>query len=623
MSDIIRQLPDSVANQIAAGEVVPRPAYVIKELVENAIDAGANEISIVVKDAGRTMIQVIDNGLGMSPTDARMAFERHATSKIQNAGDLFELHTMGFRGEALPSICAVSEVDVKTKTADSKLGTHLVISGSHVDLQEPYVCDKGTVMTVKKLFYNVPARRKFLKSDNVELTNIIREFERMALVNNNVKFHFEAGAKVIDLRAGSLKQRILDLWQNSLDAQLIPISVETSLVKIEGFVSRPEFARRRNALQFLIANGRNMKHLSFRRAILNCYDSLIAYDTQPCYFIKLSVDPNTIDVNISPTKNEINFEYEQEIWAIINASVKAALGKYSAVPSIDFTVDAIPVRPLRDGELPKEPKLDIPKSYNPFNSGKQTNYVNKNWDTLYQEFNKESEKKLNSHISQNKTDFSTDKVIVTSQPQNKGGLFEDEKDYEVGPICMQYDLKYIIMTSREGLILIDQHRAHVKVLYEEFIKDIDAMNVVSQNILFPEKITLDDAQINAYEEIEPELKRLGYSLEYDSGHDWLISAVPAMYKNLNATDTILKILDSVIEDSVNYGKDLDYKESLLSRCALLMARSAAIKGGTKLSSSEMESLTCKLFELEDPSLTPNGNKIYCLIDKNEIQKKFD
>ena len=307
MSDVIRLLPDSVANQIAAGEVIQRPASVIKELVENAVDAGATDIRIYLKDAGRTLIQVVDNGCGMSTVDARMAFERHATSKITRADDLFRLHTMGFRGEALPSICAISQVEVKTRTEDSEMGTQLVINGSKVESQTPCICDKGTSISVRNIFFNVPARRKFLKSDNVELSNVMREFERLALVNNNIRLSIDTGNRKLDLRSASLHQRIHDIWKNNLKMELLPVEVDTQLVKIHGYVSRPEYARRRNALQFLIVNGRNMRHPYFHKAIMSCFEGLISSDTQPCYFLKFEVDPSTIDVNIHPTKNEIKF----------------------------------------------------------------------------------------------------------------------------------------------------------------------------------------------------------------------------------------------------------------------------------------------------------------------------
>ncbi len=620
MSDIIRLLPDSVANQIAAGEVIQRPASAIKELVENAIDAGATEISIVVKDAGKTSIQVIDNGTGMSETDARMAFERHATSKIRRAEDLFSLHTMGFRGEALPSICAISEVDIKTKTKDSKLGTHLVICGSNVELQEPCVCDTGTVITIKKLFFNVPARRKFLKSDNVELSNIIKEFERMALVNNNVRFHFDSGSKIIDLRPGSFKQRIIDLWKTGLDSQLLPISVETSMVKIEGFVSRPEYARRRNALQFLITNGRCMRNMYFHKAITGCYESLIANDTQPCYFLKFEVDPNTIDINRSPTKDEIEFEYKQQIWSILASSIKASLGKFSAVPSIDFSSDAIPVRPLKNGELPIQPRLDIPPTYNPFKSISENGYkknttITRNWEELYNNFNSGTttdNKEIQMSASAHPSEDNDEKNI------NQIDLFEIEKNNNIAPLCIQFALKYIVMPSREGLLLIDQHRAHIRILYEEYMSLISKSEVVSQRVMFPERITLDEIQKSALLEVEEDLHRMGFLLEYDSDNSWFIASVPSMFRNSDTKDIVLKILDSVNENSLNYGKDENVESSLTSRSALLLARSTAVRGGTKLSVAEMENLTCRLFETESSSLTPDGNPIYSVITEDNL-----
>ncbi len=355
MSDIIRLLPDSVANQIAAGEVIQRPASVIKELVENAVDAGATDIRIFIRDAGRTLIQVVDNGKGMTETDARMAFERHATSKIAQADDLFTLHTMGFRGEALPSICAIAQIELKTRTADDQIGTRLVINASKVEMQEPSLCEPGSNIMVKNLFFNVPARRKFLKSDSVETANIMREFERLALVNNNIRLSIDRDGKTLDLRPGSFKQRIADIWKNNINLQLLPVEVDTSLVKISGFVSRPENARRRNALQYLIVNGRNMRHPYFHRAIISCYESLIPADSQPCYFIKFDVDPQTIDVNIHPTKNEIKFENEQQIWPILVAAVRASLGKFAAVPSIDFTDEALPLERRDSVRAPDRP----------------------------------------------------------------------------------------------------------------------------------------------------------------------------------------------------------------------------------------------------------------------------
>ncbi len=623
MSDIIRLLPDSVANQIAAGEVIQRPASVIKELVENAVDAGATDIRIVVKDAGKTLIQVADNGSGMSETDVRMAFERHATSKIKKADDLFTLRTMGFRGEALPSICAISEVEVRTRTADSQIGTRMVIVGSKVTEQEPCVCEKGTVISVRKIFFNVPARRKFLKSDNVELSNIMREFERLALVNNHIRLGIDNGTRQLDLRAASLRLRIEDIWKGTLKSDhLIPVDVDTSLVKIEGFVSRPEFARRRNPLQYLIVNGRNMRHPYFHKAIVSCYESLIASDTMPNYFVKFTVDPATIDVNIHPTKNEIKFEYEQQIWPILVSAVKTALGKYSAVPSIDFSADPVPLHPLRAGDMPTAPRVEYRDDYNPFASQRQrADRPASNWERLYDAFRnggRESEL-VDAPVPERSAE-------TTMPPQDGDGqqLFAESAGVsEVAPLCMQYASKYIVTTTRDGLVIIDQHRAHVKILYEEYLQKIGKAEAVSQTVMFPEPIELDESQQTALGEVMDELRRIGFTLEYEEGTTWRVTAVPAMLKNAEPRDVIMRILDSVTADSVNYGKEGNVASGLNERVALVMARSAAIRRGQKLTVTEMESITGSLFSMPDPSLTPSGNRIFSVLDETYIQRIFD
>lgn len=624
MSDIIRLLPDSVANQIAAGEVIQRPASVIKELVENAVDAGATDIRIVVKDAGKTLIQVADNGSGMSETDVRMAFERHATSKIKKADDLFTLRTMGFRGEALPSICAISEVEVRTRTAESQMGTRIVIVGSKVTEQEPCVCDKGTVISVRKIFFNVPARRKFLKSDNVELSNIMREFERLALVNNHIRLGIDNGTRQLDLRAASLRLRIEDIWKGTLKSDhLIPVDVDTSLVKIEGFVSRPEFARRRNPLQYLIVNGRNMRHPYFHKAIVSCYDSLIASDTMPNYFVKFTVDPSTIDVNIHPTKSEIKFEYEQQIWPILVSAVKTALGKYSAVPSIDFSADPVPLHPLRDGDTPAAPRVEYRDDYNPFASQRpHAERRASNWEALYESFRRGTpDSDLVEHVSASNA---ADAPGTSSAGTDAKSMFADSgSSSEVAPLCMQYASKYIVTTSREGLVIIDQHRAHVKILFEEYMQKIGKAETVSQSVMFPEPLELDESQQTSLNEVMDELHRIGFSLEYEEGTTWRVTAVPAMLKNADPRDVILRILDSVTADSVNYGRDGNVAAGLNERVALVMARSAAIRRGQKLSVPEMESITGTLFSLPDPSLTPSGNRIFSILDETQLQRIFD
>ena len=646
MSDIIKLLPDSVANQIAAGEVIQRPASVIKELVENAVDAGATDIRIFIKDAGRTLIQVVDNGKGMSETDARMAFERHATSKIRGADDLFTLRTMGFRGEALPSICAISQVEMKTRTEGSPIGTRLLINGSQVETQEPCVCDRGANIMVKNIFYNVPARRKFLKSDSVELSNIMREFERLALVNNNIRMSIDTGSRVVDLRAATLKQRIGDIWKGNLDLHLLPIDVDTTLIKITGFISRPEFARRRNPLQYLIVNGRNMRHPYFHKAIMSCYESLIAADTQPCYFLKFTVDPASIDVNIHPTKNEIKFEYEQQIWPILQASVKAALGKFGAVPSIDFNTEILPVEPIAPGETPERPDFDIPADYNPFdmpghhlfNQEKRSfnggggftppkrERVPHDWDSLYNDFMNGTRGFSPATDQGNRQTFTpqTDErpLVATEEESREADLFPELPGDAIGAFCVQHDLRYIITSSREGLIIIDQHRAHVKILYEQYMRKISHDQLVSQRMMFPETVTLDPVHQEALAGLSEELSRLGFSLEYDEGDRWKINSIPAMLSGNDAADIVLRILDSVCEGGENYGKEADAPGDMLSGLALVMARSAAIKGGKKLTSDEMEHLIGELFSLPDPAYTPNGNRVYYVFDSQRLDALF-
>ncbi|MCM1291151.1 MAG: DNA mismatch repair endonuclease MutL [Prevotella sp.] len=621
MADIIRLLPDSVANQIAAGEVIQRPASVIKELVENAVDAGATEIQIFIRDAGRTLIQVIDNGKGMTETDARMAFERHATSKISQADDLLTLATMGFRGEALPSICAISQVELRTKTADDSMGIRLCINGSEVETQEPCVCEQGSNFMIRNIFYNVPARRKFLKSDNVELSNIMREFERLALVNNNIRMSIDTGGRKISLMPGNFKQRITDLWKNNLNMQLLPVDVETSIVKIQGYISRPEHARKRNPLQYLIVNGRNMKHPYFRKAVLNCYEHLTAPGTEPCYFLKFEVDPSTIDVNIHPTKNEIRFEYEKEIWPILAGAVRASLGSNSAVPSIDFNSDILPVNPLKPGQEPEVPNLDIPGGYNPFDNtdtastnpsskpkhrGGLSSWrpagISSNWEELYAGF-------------MNKKADIADADNFNSTKELPGTAAEDYNS----SICLQFANKYILTSSREGLLVIDQHRAHFKILYEKFLSTTVSSQHSTQRVMFPETITLDDAQQLTLEGIEDELKRMGFVIKQTGDTSWRIEGVPSMIRDVNPVDIILSMLESVSDDAVNYGKEESPQRAIRENLAMVMARCGAIKGGVRLSDSEMEHLVGQLMSLPDPVLTPYGKSIYKVLPGEKIE----
>lgn len=609
MNDIIRLLPDSVANQIAAGEVIQSPAAVIKELVENAIDAEATDIRIIIRDAGRTLIQISDNGKGMSPTDARLAFERHATSKISSPEDLFALRTMGFRGEALPSICAISRVELRTRTEDSEIGTRIVIEGSKVETQEPCVCERGADFQVKNLFFNTPARRRFLGSDSAELTKIMREFERLALAHPGVRLSIDTGSRTIALRGGSLIQRINELWKKNLNMQLIPVEVDLPIVTIKGYISRPEYARRRNPLQFLLVNGRNMIHPKLRGEILRCYENLIARDTQPCFFMTFTVNPAEVDVNISPTKNKVKFQNEKEIQSILSSAVKSALGKNAAVPSIDFSLDPLPAVDPEQVHRNYRPTMDVDPAYNPFamdsaaNSHRGSGGVRtqspasaRSWQKLYDDF-------INSV------------PVSHSEPQPE--LPEMSSTDELPPLCIQCGQKYIASSTPEGLVLIDAYRAEVKILYERFLRESEGQLPSVQRLMFADTIELDAAQRAALSEVEQDIKRMGISLDYVEDSTWQISGLPPAFDGRDARDAVLAVIDAVSDDS-----EVSAVEGSRCKAALAMARAAAIKGSRRFSSAEMEHIVAELYKLPDPSYTPDGNTIIVSIEGKRLTSLF-
>ena len=496
MSDVIKLLPDSVANQIAAGEVIQRPASVIKELVENAIDAQATHIQIILKDAGRTLIQIIDDGVGMSDTDARLAFERHSTSKIRTADDLFSLHTMGFRGEALASIAAISQVELRTRRHDAQLGTRLVINASQCESQEPDMCPVGSNFMIKNIFFNVPARRKFLKSNQVELSNIVKEFEKLALVNNEVEFTFMHNGNVMyKLMKGTFRQRITALMGNSLDQQLLPLSVDTSLVKIQGYIGKPENARKRNFIQFMFVNGRYMRHPYFHKAVMSAYEQLIPEGEQPNYFLRFTVDPQSIDVNIHPTKTEIKFEDEIPIWQILAAGVKETLGRFIEVPTIDFDTQDTPKIPAYESHVElHHPEIEVDSSYNPFKSSHQTPSAGRshqqavsNWDELFANFERKKREGQEQGTEQPAADpLSSDSEVL----QPAGTLLPAE----LQSAYLQLKGRYILSQAKSGLMVIDQHRAHIRILFDRYSSQMKEGGMSSQAMLFPEVLHLSAAQ---------------------------------------------------------------------------------------------------------------------------------
>ena len=636
MSDIIKLLPDSVANQIAAGEVIQRPASVIKELVENAIDAGATSIQIVLKDAGRTLIQVIDNGKGMSDTDARLAFERHSTSKISKAEDLFSLQTMGFRGEALASIAAIAQVELCTRAKGAQLGTKIMINASKCESQEPDMCPEGSNFMIKNIFFNVPARRKFLKSNQVELSNIIKEYEKLALVNHHVDFSLSNNDKLLNkFSGGSFKQRIASLWGAKVDQQLVPLNTDTSLVRITGFVSKPEGARKRNFLQFLFVNGRFMRHPYFHKAIISSYSELIPDDEQPNYFLNFSVDPESIDVNIHPTKTEIKFENELPIWQILAAAVKESLGRFSAVPQIDFdTIDAPEIPAFNDHTVVTAPEDGVDPTYNPFkpqsksSAGGGSSYHPQSagsfggyssnplpdWEKLYQNFEKGKQEGIASITEQDVEDSFSD--IGEVEPVNNGVQAEIITPDMSSAMCMQMKGRYILSPIKSGLMIVDQHRAHVRVLFEQYIKQLDATTISSQRVLFPEVLQLTTSQNIILKELEPEMEKIGFNLAQLSGNDWSINAVPAGMENVNIKDTILQVIDEVSMG----GTSITTK--VYESIALRVAKSAAIPYGKTMLQEEMDTLLSKLLCLPNPNYTPDGKTIISVLSNDQLEKMF-
>ena len=599
MSDIIQLLPDSVANQIAAGEVIQRPASVIKELVENAVDAGATMIQVLVVDAGRTSIQVIDDGCGMSETDARLAFERHATSKIRKADDLFSLHTMGFRGEALPSIVAVSQVELRTRLRGEDLGTHLSLSGSRFVSQEPCSCPVGSNFLVENLFFNVPARRKFLKSNATELNNIVTAFQRIALVNPDISFSLLSnGAELFNLRASNLRQRVIDIFGKRLNQDLLSLNVETSIANITGFVGKPESARKKGAHQYFFVNGRYMKHAYFHKAVANAFERLVPTGEQVPYFIYFTVPASDIDVNIHPTKTEIKFENEQAIWQILHAAVKEAVGLFSEVTAIDFDVEGKPDIPVfnPNGEAPA-PAVSYNPQYNPFKSAPAPERPKAiaDWQQLYDNLVPRRPEQMQIFDEQPAADSPSESIITDKAPTH-----------------YQYKGQYIMTAVKSGLMVIDQHRAHVRILYEEYLERQHNRQWVSQKLLFPEIIQFTQAEQIIFSKVADQMLAMGFEFSDLGSGSFSISAVPADLDGLRPVELVHDMSDSAAEKSTLLREDI---EKTLS---LTMARNAAIPYGQVLSNEEMENVVNKLFSCTNVNYTPDGKSVLGILKQQDI-----
>ena len=615
MSDIIRLLPDSVANQIAAGEVIQRPASVIKELVENAVDAGAKTIHVLVIDAGRTSIQVIDDGKGMSETDARLSFERHATSKIASAADLFALRTMGFRGEALASIAAVAQVELLTRREEDEIGTRLMIAGSKVSAQEPASCPVGSNFKVSNLFFNVPARRKFLKTNATELSNIMTAFERIVLVYPDIHFTLHHnGVEMLNLRAASLRQRIADVFGKQYNQDLLPVEVHTAMATVTGFVGKPEAARKKGGVDYFFVNGRFMKHPYFHKAVITAYDRLIPEGMQVPYFLYFDVEPSQIDVNIHPTKTEIKFENEQAIWQILSASVRDAIGKFCEVPSIDFDTQGSPEIPLFDParENIAAPKVNYNPDYNPFKSSgkssgsswtpRQDNTPTEGWETLY------------DGLMPSKVDAATPSQPSEAQAEDFSFFHVQSSmvDEQRSPDHYQYKGKYLMTAVKSGLMIIDQYRADVRIRYERYMNQLQNHTASTQKVLFPETVQFSPSEAVTMQQLLPDLSAIGFDLSDLGGNTYAVNGVPVGTEGL---DPVALIQQMVADESIN-----SQLSTVNSRVALRLAQSAAIPYGQVLSNDEMENIINELFSCSNVNYTPDGKAILCILPQGDIEQ---
>jgi DNA mismatch repair protein MutL len=597
MPDIIKLLPDSVANQIAAGEVIQRPASVVKELMENSVDAGAENIKVIIKDSGRTLIQVIDDGTGMSETDARLSFERHATSKISSANDLFAIRTKGFRGEALASIAAVAMVELKTRKREEDSGTIIIINGSKVELQEPCSCPAGSGFAVKNLFYNIPARRKFLKSDNTEMRHIITEFQKIALAHPGIRFSLHHNDnEIYNLGTGNLRQRIIGIFGRQINNDLITLETSTTLITIKGFIGKPENARRTYGEQFFFVNNRFMKHPYFHKAVVEAYQNILPPESVPSYFIFMETDPASIDINIHPTKTEIKFEDERAIWQILMASVKEALGRFNIVPSIDFEGEAfidIPVSSSFKG-IPEPPPIELDPSYDPFAGEDRLTDHNRliekferenisGWERLYTALGREEESSLR---------------------------IETERRF------FQIKGKYIVCPVRSGLMIIDQKRAHERILFEKFLAYLNNNASISQTELYPVTTQMNPADIYLLKEILIELELLGFRLEFPENSTVTITARPS---DIGSADPLM-MLEILLEEYKNTQTDpsTDAKEKV----AAAMACASAIPYGKTLVKNEMEDLFDTLFSCKSPNYSPKGKPVINILTLEEIDKRL-
>jgi DNA mismatch repair protein MutL len=608
MTDIIQLLPDHVANQIAAGEVVQRPASVVKELLENAIDANATEITLVIKDAGKTLIQVTDNGIGMSTTDARLSFERHATSKIKAAEDLFNLHTKGFRGEALASIAAIAHVDLKTKRDQDEIGTKIEIEGSTVVSQEATVVPTGTTIAVKNLFYNIPARRNFLKSNPVETRHIIDEFHRVALAHPSVAFKMlHNGDAVFTLPSQNYRQRIVGIFGNKTNEKLVPVEEHTEIVKVSGFVLKPEFARKSRGEQFFFVNNRFIKSGYLNHAVSTAFEGLIKDGLHPGYFLYLEVNPKSIDINIHPTKTEIKFDDEHAIYAMLRATIKHSLGQFSIAPVLDFNKDAGFDTPYEySKKSPVAPKIEVDPSFNPFKSDtvvkqRHTSFKKETtptWESLYTGVESKPE------------------AITFESEEVTGALFEESQATKTSLTTFQIQNKYIISPIKSGMMVIHQHRAHQRILYEELLKNITVKEAVSQQLLFPLVLQFSQPDIKLLLKVQEQLEHTGFLFSTQNDSEIEITGVPISIQESQVSPIFEQLLSDIKQDV----PDTSFSQNDI--LAQSMAESMAVKTGTVLTSEEQENLVNQLFACKEPSVSPKNKLVLTTMEASDFDKKF-
>ncbi len=619
MTNIIRLLPDSVANQIAAGEVIQRPASVVKELVENALDAGATSIVVNIKDAGRTLIQVTDNGCGMSPTDARMSFERHATSKINHASDLFAIRTMGFRGEALASVAAIADVEMRTKQHEDETGTFLHVNATKVVTQEPVACGNGTSLQVKNLFFNVPARRKFLKSDAYELKLIVNEMQRIAIPNPDISFNlYHNGNPIFELSPANLRKRIVALFGKSVQQALIPIESETSISAITGFTGLPRYARKTMGEQFFFVNKRYMRHPWFHKAIMQAYEKLLPPDAFPSYFIFLEVNPAEIDINVHPTKTEIKFENEKAIWQILNASVRESLGKNNAVPSIDFDQEGsieIPM-PLRRGDRIAPPEIAFNPDYNPFDEKPIRPAQSHTGEDFRDRLNLRNWEQIYSGAGSGaggSAGLPSDDDQAGTEPR----IFAPAPSGFQGKRMVQLKQKYIVLPVKSGMMVVDQSRARERVVYEKLLAGMQEGAVATQQILFPYTFELNSADSGLLHEILPDLLAIGFDIR-DFGKDtFIINGVPGLLDDASPVEVVEKLLEEV------KSSDIDMGARVREQVAASLAKAASGYRPVVLQPEEMDHLIDQLFACASPNYTPDGRPVLTILPMEEIEKHFD